>query len=123
MRARRWRERGIRGAVRALPLVLVLAPAAPARAEPGCIVNRTGTPLLLVVDDLDGRRVSRVVAGREPLCLDIPPGRGGKTLVGVFADETAIEGCSRLSAPGRTEILGAFAAFDNCRWLSETPGD
>ena len=107
----------------AVPLILGLATLKPGAGRAGetCITNRTGAPLLLVVDDLAGGRILETRAGAEPLCLDIPAGRE-KSLVGAFADENAVEGCSRLSAPGRSEVLEAFAAFDNCRWRHAPPG-
>ena len=105
----------------ALLLAGLAASTLPARAAPTCIVNRSGQALLLVVDDLAGGRISRTTAGSVPLCLEIPAGQG-KALVGVFTGAAALEGCSRLSAPGRIETLEAFAAFDNCRWQNPPPG-
>ncbi len=36
--------------------------------------------------------------------------------VGVFENEDALEGCSRLAKAGKTEVLIAYASFDNCQW-------
>lgn len=121
MRARQRQSGAGRARARLVALIPALLAAGPVMAGETCIANRAGVPLLLVVDDLAGGRITATRAGAEPLCLDIPAGQD-KSLVGVFADEAALEGCSRLSAPGRTEVLEAFSAFDNCRWRQPPPG-
>ncbi len=94
--------------------VLVLG-ATPALAAPVCVLNRTGQTLLMVVDDLAGQRLAKPVAGGARLCL-LAPKTARKAVVGVFADDSTEEGCSRLAHPGQPETLLDFAEFDNCKW-------
>lgn len=99
----------------------LLAGTVPASGAPVCVVNRAGQDLLLMVDDLSGQRLVRLVSSGEDLCLPAAEGIE-KAMVGVFASEDALEGCSRLTRPGQAETLLEFAEFDNCRW-AETDRD
>lgn len=36
--------------------------------------------------------------------------------VGVFYDEDAMEGCSRLTKAGQVQVLLEYHDFDNCAW-------
>ena len=88
---------------------------------PVCIENHTPEALFLVVDDMAGHRLGRAVTSGDGLCLEVPADRA-RAIVGVFADQDAVEGCSRLSRPGQTERLIAFAEFDNCQWAPTPRG-
>ncbi|NOX40215.1 MAG: hypothetical protein GXP05_06790 [Alphaproteobacteria bacterium] len=93
----------------------LLAGTVPASGAPVCVVNFTDQDLLLMVDDLAGQRRVRLVTSGEELCLSASDAVN-KAVVGVFASEDAIEGCSRLTRPGQVETLLDFMEFDNCRW-------
>ncbi|MFQ5437967.1 MAG: hypothetical protein ACE5DK_03955 [Paracoccaceae bacterium] len=95
--------------------LIVLSPVA-ASAASVCIANQTDETLLLVVDDAQGHRASQSTVGGRSLCLKVGASVSRAT-VGVFADASAEEGCSRLTRPGQTETLIGFAEFDNCRWV------
>ena len=93
----------------------------PAAGAPACIENHTDESLFLVVDDLQGQRVSRMTAAGGVLCLDVDEG-AARILVGVFAGADALEGCSRLSRPGQTERVVKFSESDNCAWMPTRRG-
>ncbi len=95
--------------------------ASQAVGAPVCIENDTREALFLVVDDLAGHRQGRVVTSGNRLCLEVPEDQA-RAMVGVFSDQDAVEGCSRLSRPGQIERLIAFAEFDNCRWAPTPRG-
>jgi hypothetical protein len=99
----------------------LLAGTIPAHSAPVCVSNDTVRELVLMVDDLSGQRVVQPVLSGGELCL--PTSNSvEKAIVGVFASEDAIEGCSRLTRPGQAETLLDFVEFDNCRW-AETDRD
>ena len=80
-----------------------------------CVENQSGKTLLFVVDVKGGKRVLETLEGGKNLCVPQAMADGGGT-VGVFQDEDALEGCSRLAKAGVAERLVAYEPFDNCDW-------
>ena len=79
-----------------------------------CIQNNFPRELLLVAEAKGGERKLKTVGQAGILCVDA--GKEGKGTVGVFENEDALEGCSRLAGKGKTEVLIAYESFDNCAW-------
>ncbi len=80
-----------------------------------CVSNKSGQTLLFVVEAKNGARMLEILETGNKLCSPTPQ-VGDKGVVGVFVDEDALEGCSRLTRAGKTEILIGYAKFDNCEW-------
>ncbi len=80
-----------------------------------CVTNGTDHPHLFVIAAKDQARISATLASGEGLCHPAPNG----AILSVFADSEAIEGCSRLAKPGKSDTLLSFAEFDRCRWASQ----
>jgi len=74
-----------------------------------------------VVDDLKGARKKALVNQGGQLCLAVDPDTD-RAVVAVFADDQALEGCSRLTRPEQPEALLTFHEFDNCRWQTSPRG-
>jgi cytochrome c2 len=79
-----------------------------------CVQNNFPKELLLVAEAKGGERKIKTSGQSGVLC--VKAGEDGKGTVGVFENEDALEGCSRLAKAGKTEILIAYASFDNCKW-------
>ena len=79
-----------------------------------CIQNRVDKPLLLTAEAKNGQRKVGMVATSQALCVEA--GIEAKGTVGAFEDIDALEGCSRLAIAGKTQVLLAYASFDNCEW-------
>ncbi|MCF6321280.1 MAG: c-type cytochrome [Rhizobiaceae bacterium] len=79
-----------------------------------CVQNNFPKLLLLTAEATDGERQIKTVGQSGFLCVD--NGMTTSGTVGVFENEDALEGCSRLARTGKTEVLIAYASFDNCRW-------
>ncbi len=82
-----------------------------------CIENQSDKTLLFVVDVNQGQRVLKTLEAGQNLCAPQAKTDGGGT-VGVFVDENAMEGCSRLAMAGKAERLIAYEPFDNCTWAN-----
>lgn len=96
-----------------------VAPATKIAATDICVENRSGKTLLFVVEAKGGgERVLKTLEAQQMLCAPEMMASGGGT-VGVFQDEDALEGCSRLAASGKSERLIAYEPFDNCSWALE----
>ena len=85
-----------------------------------CIRNATSDTLYFVAEATGGARMADTVAPGGILCAGgrhpvTGPGTGRGT-VAAFADIDAIEGCSRLAEPGKTQVLIEYQDFDRCRW-------
>ncbi len=80
-----------------------------------CVENQSGKELLFVVEAKGGERVLETLENKQNLCTPQAMADAGGT-VGVFQDEDALEGCSRLAKAGRAERLVAYEPFDNCSW-------
>lgn len=93
--------------------------AAPAEGREGfvCVSNGSGARLLFAAEIAPAPRRLAWVAPGGTLCAG--PGTAETGIVSVFADATALEGCSRLARPGHAETLLAYADFDNCRWSGQ----
>jgi len=79
-----------------------------------CVQNNFAKTLLLTAEARNGERQIRTVAQNGYLCVGNATTTSGT--VGVFENEDALEGCSRLAQAGKTEVLIAYASFDNCAW-------
>lgn len=79
-----------------------------------CVQNNFPKDLLLVVDPKGGQRKLKTLGQSGVLCVDAGTERKGT--VGIFENEDALEGCSRLAKAGKTEVLIEYASFDNCAW-------
>ena len=79
-----------------------------------CIQNNSSTTLLLTVEAGNGERQIKTLGNSGVLCIDSPEGSSGS--VGVFENEDALEGCSRLAKAGKTQVLVDYASYDNCKW-------
>ncbi len=80
-----------------------------------CVENQDDCPALFVVDAGKSHRAVATLAPNERLCTPnfAPPTNG---FVSIFYDETAVEGCSRLTSAGTVQVLLKYAGFDNCTW-------
>ena len=83
-----------------------------AAANQICIQNNYPKRLLLTAEAKGGERKTKMLGQNEYLCIDAQD----VGTVGVFENEDALEGCSRLAKAGKTEVLIAYASFDNCAW-------
>ncbi len=83
-----------------------------AKANQICIQNNYPKELLLTAETIDGKRELKTVGQNGYLCIESE----GEGTVGVFENVDALEGCSRLARAGKTEVLIAYASFDNCAW-------
>ena len=90
-----------------------MAGISPALGAPVCVTNMAEEKLLLVVDDGAGHRQTRQTPSGETVCLSVI-GSVKKATDGVFADDTAEEGSSRLTRPGQREKLTGVTESDNC---------
>ena len=80
-----------------------------------CIQNMVDKSLLLTAEAKNGKsRRVEMAANSEAICVEAGPERKGT--VGAFEDINALEGCSRLAVAGKTQVLIAYASFDNCTW-------
>jgi cytochrome c2 len=96
-----------------------VAPATKIAASEICVENRSGKKLLFVVEAKGGgERILKTLETQQMLCATEKMANGGGT-VGVFQDEDALEGCSRLATSGKSERLVAYEPFDNCTWALE----
>jgi cytochrome c2 len=80
-----------------------------------CIQNNFPKKLLLVAEAKNGRREVKTVNLAGVLCVGAE--KDGNGSVGVFENEDAFEGCSRLARAGKTQVLITYASFDNCKWM------
>ena len=83
-----------------------------AKSNQICIQNNYPKELLLTAETIDGKRELKTVGQNGYLCIESE----GEGTVGVFENIDALEGCSRLAKAGKTEVLIAYASFDNCAW-------
>ncbi|WP_084863698.1 hypothetical protein [Salibaculum halophilum] len=89
-----------------------------AAADQVCVGNRTDEPFLFAAQAPGGTRVVETLRPGEVLCSE---GTGsGRGVVSVYEGADALEGCSRLVAPGRTEALLRYVDFDRCAWTSNS---
>ena len=79
-----------------------------------CIQNNFPKQLLLSVEVKGGARKIQTLGEAGILCIEGEKDSSG--VVGVFENEDALEGCSRLAKAGKTQILLGYASFDNCKW-------
>jgi len=98
-----------------LLIFLALPAAAQSPATGFCIQNGSAESLLFVVNVAKIYRKLQLLAPQESLCtpeFDTSPGG----FVSVFTSQQALEGCSRLTAPGSVQILLEYHDFDRCLW-------
>ena len=100
--------------------VLLFAVALPgvASAAEICVKNDTEDRLLFLAEGAE--RVLRYLEPGNELCSE--EAATGNSRIGVFADEDALEGCTRLTRAGQTETLVAFTEYDNCEWAATPRG-
>ena len=79
-----------------------------------CIQNKFPKTLLFTAEANGGQREVKMIKENATLCVTTD--ENGSGTVGVFENEDALEGCSRLAKSGKTETLIAYASFDNCEW-------
>ena len=79
-----------------------------------CLQNKQTKTLLFTVESNSGQRLVKMVEENATLCVSSDENSSGT--VGVFENEDALEGCSRLAKSGKTQTLIAYASFDNCKW-------
>jgi hypothetical protein len=106
------------------PPALLALSALSAHAQPPvngfCIENRDTRAAVFVVDAGAAYREVATLAPGARLCTpEFPTPTHG--MVGVFYDENAMEGCSRLARAGAVHVLLKYNDFDNCKWLPD-PG-
>jgi hypothetical protein len=105
--------------MQAMRLTFLILSAMPAMAQPPrhgfCVENGSHSTALFVVDAGAAYRSSQTLPPNARLCTPefAKPTNG---FVSVFYDETAIEGCSRLTRAGAVQVLLKYADFDNCTW-------
>ncbi|MFQ5624869.1 MAG: hypothetical protein ACE5FS_15910 [Paracoccaceae bacterium] len=78
--------------------------------------NATGDRLLFLAEGAE--RVLEWLESGGRLCTE--EAAVGNSRIGVFYDEEALEGCTRLTRAGQSETLTGFTEFDNCEW-ADTP--
>ncbi|WP_412507000.1 hypothetical protein [Roseovarius sp. SYSU LYC5161] len=83
-----------------------------------CVGNGTDERFLFAAQAPGGVRVLHLLAPGEVLCSDGT--EAGRGVVSVYETADALEGCSRLVAPGRTEALLRYVDFDRCAWTSNS---
>lgn len=101
----------------ALASVVALMASAAGAAEV-CVTNGSEHAYLFAAEAGPGTRVTEVLAPGTMLCAGPAPAALDRGVVSVFPEPDALEGCSRLVAPGDGETLLRYAAFDRCLWSS-----
>ena len=80
-----------------------------------CIDNADSRAAVFVVDAGEAyREVANLPPGARLCTPEFSVPTNGT--VGVFYDENAIEGCSRLTKAGQVQVLLKYNDFDNCAW-------
>lgn len=77
-----------------------------------CVTNAAKLEHLFAVETADGTRVVEMLAPNGKLCAQ--GDAGGK--VSVFESADGFEGCTRIVAANRSEIMYEYAEFDRCAW-------
>ena len=105
-----------------ISIIFIAVSASSTRAAPPqngfCIENQDTRSAVFVVDAGAIYREVATLSPQERLCtpeFDSPH----NGTVGVFYDENAMEGCSRLTSAGKVEVLLQYNDFDNCTWRVE----
>ena len=80
-----------------------------------CVTNDSDTTLLFVAEASNGARSTKILAPKQTHCI-ASVDEGGT--IGVFENEDALEGCSRLATSGIPERLISYTPYDNCAWGS-----
>ncbi|PCI06136.1 MAG: hypothetical protein COB78_04710 [Hyphomicrobiales bacterium] len=80
-----------------------------------CVTNDSDTTLLFVAEASNGKRSNKALAPKQTHCIASADANG---TIGVFENEDALEGCSRLAKTGTPERLVSYTPFDNCAWGS-----
>lgn len=80
-----------------------------------CVTNESDATLLFVAEAKNGRRTNKTLAPKQTHCVT---SAGADGTIGVFENEDALEGCSRLAKTGTPERLVSYTPFDNCAWGS-----
>ena len=80
-----------------------------------CVTNGSDTTLLFVAEASNGTRSTKILAPKQTHCI-ASVDEGGT--IGVFENEDALEGCSRLATSGIPERLISYTPYDNCAWGS-----
>lgn len=95
-------------------------PALPALAAvPGaCVTNGSEDSYFFVAEASGGARNTATLAPGDMLCAPADRAQGG--VVSVFVNAEHLEGCSRLVADARPEILLRYSDFDRCLWSSNS---
>lgn len=81
-----------------------------------CIANASDQELFFVTETREGTRNFATLATGGQLCSVVTQAKDG--IVGVFHDENALEGCSRIIGTGTSEAMLEYAEFDRCGWSS-----
>ena len=99
-------------------VIAYLATFSPAMSEQAgvCVTNGSEHDYLFAAEANGADRITAPLAPGETLCAD--GDEGG--VVSVFESEEALEGCSRIVAPGEADTLIAYSEFDRCAWASNT---
>ncbi len=79
-----------------------------------CVTNAEDQARFFAVEAMGGQRVAQSLAPNETLCTD--GAKGGK--VSVFKTSDGFEGCTRIVAADRSEIMYEYAEFDRCAWTA-----
>ncbi|MBL4892438.1 MAG: c-type cytochrome [Rhizobiaceae bacterium] len=80
-----------------------------------CVTNESDATLLFVAEANNGLRSNKTLAPKQTHCVASADANG---TIGVFENEDALEGCSRLAKTGTPERLVSYTPFDNCAWGS-----
>ncbi len=86
-----------------------------------CVTNQSTETYFFAADNGDGSasgRITATLAPGEKLCNIAVSAKA--SFVSVFENVDALEGCSRLIAPGLSEGLIRYADFDRCEWSSHS---
>lgn len=80
-----------------------------------CVTNESDATLLFVAEAGNGARSNKTLGPKQTHCIASAETNG---TIGVFENEDALEGCSRLAKTGTPERLISYTPFDNCAWGS-----
>lgn len=84
-----------------------------------CVENGSGERRFFVAEAADGSREAATLAPGGQLCA-AGGEPGARAVVSVFENPQHLEGCSRLTPMGQSEMLIRYVDFDRCEWRSHS---
>ncbi|MGR3759374.1 hypothetical protein ACUXV3_04490 [Roseobacteraceae bacterium NS-SX3] len=93
-------------------------PATASAAAEVCAENGADGSYFFAVEAAQGSRETAVLEPGQQICAS-GGAAGDRAVVSVFPDAEHLEGCSRLTPMGQTEVLIRYVDFDRCEWASQ----